>query len=63
MKKIKLDLAGVDSNAFSILGAFGSRARREGWTKEEIAAVREKAIAGDYAHFVATIAEYCEDEE
>ena len=63
MKKIKLDLVGVDGNAFSILGSFGSRARREGWTKEEIAAVREKATAGDYAHLVTTIAEYCEDEE
>ncbi len=63
MKKIKLDLDGIDGNAFSILGAFGSRARREGWTKEEIAAVREKATAGDYAHLVTIIAEHCEDEE
>jgi hypothetical protein len=63
MKKIKLDLDDIDGNAFSILGEFGLRARREGWTKEEIAAVREKATAGDYAHLVTTIAEYCEDEE
>ena len=63
MKKIKLDLGGVDGNAFCILGAFGLRARRDGWTKEEISAVCEKATAGDYAHLVTTIAEYCEDEE
>ena len=61
MKKIKLDLLGIDGNAFSILGEFVECARREGWTKEEIAAVCEKATAGDYVYFVTIIAEYCED--
>jgi len=54
-KKVKLNLVGLDGNAFSLLGAFQAQARKEGWTKEEIAEVREEAMSGDYNHLLVTI--------
>ena len=61
-KKIKLDLTDIDGNAFSILGAFSARARREGWDKKEIEKVCKVAKSGDYDNLVATIADHCEGE-
>ncbi len=60
MKTVNLDLVGVDGNAFSIMGAFSMKARREGWTPEEIKAVLDEAKSGDYNHLVATIDKHCE---
>jgi hypothetical protein len=54
-KTVKLDLVGEDGNAFSILGLFQKRARREGWTSEEIEKVIDNATSGDYNHLLATI--------
>jgi hypothetical protein len=61
MKKVKLQLVGLDGNAFSLLGAFKRQARTESWTKEEIDAVLKEAMSGDYDHLLATLAERCED--
>jgi hypothetical protein len=58
-KKVKLQLVGLDGNAFSILGAFSGAARRQGWTKEEIDAVTKDAMSKDYDHLLATIADNC----
>jgi hypothetical protein len=58
-KRIKLNLVGLDGNAFSIMGAFKRQARKEGWTDEEIRKVLEKAMSGDYNHLLATIAAHC----
>ena len=55
---VNLDLAGVDGNAFSIMGAFSKQARREGWSKEAIDKVIEEATAGDYDHLLQTIISY-----
>lgn len=60
MKKIKLNLVGIDGNAFSILGAFRKQARKEGWTTEEISTVTEKAMNGSYDELICTIMEHCE---
>jgi hypothetical protein len=60
-KKVKLNLVGIDGNAFSIMGAFKAKARREKWTHEEIDAVLKEAMSGDYDHLLATIMEHCED--
>ena len=57
--KVNLKMVGLDGNAFAIMGAFQSQARKEGWTKEEINAVLDEARSGDYSHLVATIAEHC----
>ena len=35
-KKVKLELVGLDGNAFFLMGAFQRQARREKWTQEEI---------------------------
>ena len=61
MKKVKLNLEGVDGNAFAILGTFQKHARRQGWTKQEIDQVTNKATEGDYNHLIATIVEHIED--
>ena len=55
---VNLDLAGVDGNAFSIMGAFSKQARREGWSKEAIDKVIAEATAGDYDHLLQTIISY-----
>lgn len=59
-KKVKLTLAGLDGNAFSLLGAFRRQARKEGWSKEEVAAVEEKCMAGDYDNLLSTLMAHCE---
>lgn len=62
-KKINLQLVGLNGNAFSLMGAFDNRARREGWTKEEIEAVLNEAMSGDYDHLIRTLNEHCCVEE
>lgn len=59
VKKVNLDLVGIDSNAFSILAAFRRQARREGWTKEEIDEVLTEAKKGDYSDLLNTISNRC----
>ena len=54
-------MVGLDGNAFAIMGAFQRQARREGWTKEEINEVLDKARSGDYSNLISTIAEHCEE--
>lgn len=60
IKKIKLDLVGLDSNAFSLMGAFSRQARKEGWTKEEIETVITKCQSGDYDTLLCTLMDYCD---
>jgi hypothetical protein len=59
MKKVNLKMVGLDGNAFAIMGAFQSQARREGWSPAEINEVLDKARSSDYANLVSTIAEHC----
>ena len=59
MKKVELDLVGVDGNAFAVMGAFRKAARRQGWSKEEIDGVLAEARNGDYNHLLYTIQCYC----
>ncbi len=58
-KKVNLKLTGLNGNAWSLLGAFTERARREKWTESEITAVCDAAMSGDYDHLVATLARHC----
>jgi len=60
-KKINLKLVGLDSNAFSLMGAFSSQARREKWSAEEINSVINAAMEGDYNHLLRTLSAHCED--
>lgn len=59
-KKVNLQLVGLDSNAFALMGAFQKQARREGWEKEEIELVLHEARSGDYDHLLATLSDHCE---
>lgn len=54
-QKVKLDLTGIDGNAFAIMGAFQKAARRQGWPKDQIKEVLDEATSGDYDHLLATI--------
>ena len=58
---MKLNLVEVDGNAFSMLGAFQSAARRQGWPAEQITEVTAEARKGDYEHLLATLAKYTEE--
>ena len=62
-KKVKLELVGLDGNAFSLMGAFRQAARRQGWTPEQIKLVIDECMSGDYDHLVATLANNCESPE
>lgn len=62
-KTIRMELAGLDGNAFVLLSAFRSRARAEGWTETEINAVLTEARSGDYDHLLRVLMEYCESPE
>ena len=55
-KKVKMQLVGLDGNAFVIMGTWRSNALRQGWSQEEVRAVLEEAQSGDYDHLLATIA-------
>lgn len=62
-KEVKLNLVGLDGNAFAILGAFKSQAKKEKWSREEIDLVINEAMKGDYDHLLATIIDHCDAEE
>jgi hypothetical protein len=58
MKKVKMKLVGLDGNAFSLMGAFSSNARKQGWSKEEINVVIQECMSGDYDHLLVTLMEH-----
>lgn len=58
-KKVRLRLAGLDGNAWSLLWAFSKRARLERWSDAEIKAVVDEAKSGDYTHLLRTITDHC----
>jgi hypothetical protein len=64
-KKVKMELVGLDSNAYAIIAAFIRAARKQGWTHEESKAVIDEATSSDYNHLLATIVCHTEspDEE
>lgn len=61
-KKVKLQLVGLDGNDFAILGAFQKQTKKEGWAKDEISKVVNKAMEGDYNHLLSTIMTHCDDD-
>lgn len=60
--KVKLNLVGIDGNAFVIMGAFQTAANKAGWSKEEIKQVLDDAMSGDYDHLLCTILNHSETE-
>lgn len=59
-KSVNLDLAGIDGNAYSIMGMFSREAKKQGWNQEEIDLVLEECKKGDYNELLSTILLYCE---
>ena len=57
-----VQLTGINSNAFSIMGACKKAARKAGWEKEKIDKVIEEMMSGDYDHLLATAQKYFEAE-
>jgi hypothetical protein len=62
-KKVKMNLVGLDGNAFSLMGAFSRNARSQGWTKQEIDSVIEKCMSGDYNNLLRVLMENTEEIE
>ena len=58
-KKVKLELVGLDGNAFALMGSFSRQACREGWTKAEIDEVLTECKSGDYDHLLQTPMAHC----
>lgn len=52
---ITLDLTGQDGNAFAILGSLRRALRDGGVPAEEITAIIEKAMTGDYNYLLGTV--------
>lgn len=57
-KKVNLKLVGKDGNAFALMGAFQSQARKEGWTKEEIKEVLDDCMSSDYDHLLRVLSNH-----
>ena len=55
LAKVKLDLSGLDGNAYNLMGAFRRAARRQGWPADEIEAVLKDARSGDYDHLLQVL--------
>lgn len=61
--KVKMQLAGLDGNAFALMGAFSRNASRQGWTRDEIDTVMKECRSGDYDHLLCTLMDNINDDE
>ena len=52
--EIRVKLVGRDGNAFAIMGACQSAARKAKVSKEEVDKFLEECMSGDYNHLLAT---------
>lgn len=62
-KKVKLNLVGLNGNAFALMGAFQNQAKKEKWSQEEIGAVLAECQSGDYNHLLQTLIQHTESPE
>lgn len=60
-KKVSLRLVGLDGNAFALMGAFQRQAKKEAWTKDEIDAVLNNCMGGDYDHLLSVLIGHCKN--
>ncbi len=58
IEKPKLQLVGLDGNAFAILGRARRAARDFGWSEEKIREVVDEAMSSDYDHLLSVIMEH-----
>jgi len=57
-KPVKLELVGLNGNAYSLMGAFQSAARQQGRTTEEIKAVLDDCTSSDYNHLLSVLVQH-----
>ena len=62
-KKVKLQLVGLDGNAFAVMGNWKRCAKRQGITAAEQEIVIKEAMNGDYDHLLAVISAHTEEPE
>ena len=60
MKKVKLDLSGLNGNAYSLMSAFNKAAKQQGFDQTYIGPVLIKCKQGDYDHLLQTLMEHTE---
>jgi hypothetical protein len=65
MQKPKVQLVGMDGNAYSILGRCHRAANDAGWSKEQWGEFSTKAKSSDYNNLLRTVMEYfeCDSED
>ena len=61
MNNVKMNLIGLDGNAFALLGAFSREAKKQGWTEEQIETVTKEAKKGSYNHLLCTLMDNIEE--
>ena len=61
-KKVKMQLVGLDGNAFALIGVWRREAKRQGWTAEEIKTVTDEAMSGDYNKVLTTLMDNTQSE-
>lgn len=62
-KTVSLTLAGLDGNAWVLMGKFRRAAKGQNWTDGEVKAVLDECMSGDYNHLLRTLMEHCDDED
>ena len=61
-KRVRMNLVGLDGNAFALMGEFQKNARRQGWEREEIEKVLDECTSGDYNHLLRVLMAHTEVE-
>lgn len=62
-KKVTMNLVGMDGNAFNLMGQFSIRAKKEGWTVEEIDYVIDQCKSSDYDNLLRVLLRYTQENE
>jgi hypothetical protein len=61
--KVKLQLVGLDGNAFNLMAQYRRAARQQGVPPEEIQAVLDDCRSGDYDHLLQVLMSVCDSPE
>lgn len=62
-KKVKMNMVGMDGNAFNLMGQFEKRAKIDRWKSEEIQYVLHQCMSGDYNNLLSVLLRYTEEDE
>ena len=58
--RVSMNLAGLDGNAFCLMGTFQKSASRHGGSQEEIEQVLDECTSGDYNHLLRVLMAHTE---